>query len=144
MRKLRWLILGVWLAILIGAIGVIINTTFESTLSEFLPKSPSAQQELLNEQLRNGVLSRKILVEINGGDAATRARISAQMVLDLRKYKQFELVSNGNAGVNSQIYSYLFMHRYVLSAATKPELFSVKGLHDAIEKTLNNLARSRR
>ncbi|WCE93637.1 MMPL family transporter [Acidithiobacillus ferriphilus] len=140
MRKFRWLVLGVWLAILIGAIGVIINTKFESTLSEFLPKSPSAQQELLNEQLRNGVLSRKILVEINGGDAATRARISAQMVLDLRKYKQFELVSNGNAGVNSQIYSYLFMHRYVLSAATKPELFSVKGLHDAIEKTLNNLA----
>ncbi|MDA8151516.1 MAG: MMPL family transporter [Acidithiobacillus sp.] len=140
MRKFRWLILGVWLAILIGAIGVIINTTFESTLSEFLPKSPSAQQELLNEQLRNGVLSRKILVEINGGDAATRARISAQMVLDLRKHKQFELVSNGNAGVNSQIYSYLFTHRYLLSAATKPELFSVKGLHDAIEKTLNNLA----
>ncbi|MHB1320012.1 MAG: MMPL family transporter [Acidithiobacillus ferrivorans] len=140
MRKFRWLILGGWLAILIGAIGVIINSKFESTLSEFLPKSPSAQQELLNEQLRNGVLSRKILVAINGGDAAARARISARMALDLRKNNQFEFVSNGNAGVNSKIYNYLFTHRYLLSAATKPELFSVKGLHDAIEKTLNDLA----
>jgi predicted exporter len=140
MRKFRWLILGVWLAILIGAIGVIINTKFESTLSEFLPKSPSAQQELLNEQLRNGVLSRKILVAINGGDAAARARISAQMALDLRKNNQFEFVSNGNSGVNSKIYNYMFTHRYLLSTATKPELFSVKGLHDAIEKTLNDLA----
>ncbi|MBN6739882.1 MMPL family transporter [Acidithiobacillus sp. MC6.1] len=140
MRKFRWLILGVWLAILIGAIGIIINTKFESTLSEFLPRSSSAQQELLNEQLRNGVLSRKILVGINGGDAAARARISTQMVRDLRKNNQFEFVSNGNAGVNSKIYSYLFTHRYLLSAATKPELFSVRGLHDAIEKTLNDLA----
>ena len=140
MRTFRWLILGVWLAVLLGAIGVIINTKFESTLSEFLPKSPSAQQEILNEQLRNGVFSRKVLVGIEGGDAAARARISAQMVLDLRKNSQFDFVSNGNAGVNSKIYSYLFTHRYLLSAATKPELFSVKGLHDAIEKTLNVLA----
>ena len=140
MRKYRWFILGMWLAILLGAIGVIISTKFESTLSEFLPKSPGAQQEILNEQLRNGVLSRKILVGIEGGDAAARARISAQMVLDLGKTNQFEFVNNGNAGVSSQIYSYLYTHRYLLSAATRPQLFSVKGLHDAIERTLNVLA----
>ncbi len=140
MSRHRWLILGIWLATVLGAVGVISHTQFLATLSEFFPRSPSVQQTVLNEQLRKGPLSRNILAGIEGGTAAVRTKISEHMVQDLRGDDHFEIVSNGNSGTHEKVYHYLFTHRYLLSPTTRPELFTVTGLRDAIEKMLNVLA----
>ncbi|MEY2333679.1 MMPL family transporter [Acidithiobacillus ferrianus] len=140
MSRHRWLILGIWLATVLGAVGVISHTQFLATLSEFFPRSPSVQQTVLNEQLRKGPLSRNILAGIEGGTAAVRTKISEHMVQDLRGDDHFEIVSNGNSGTHEKVYHYLFTHRYLLSPTTRPELFTVTGLREAIGKMLNVLA----
>ncbi|MEO8407187.1 MAG: hypothetical protein ABI476_02005, partial [Oxalobacteraceae bacterium] len=46
---------------------VIARTTFITDLSGFLPQSPTKEQQVLLDQLREGVVSRLILIGIEGG-----------------------------------------------------------------------------
>ncbi|MFP3548809.1 hypothetical protein SB748_36075, partial [Rhizobium sp. SIMBA_035] len=70
---------------------------FNTDLSAFLPRAPSAGQRVLIEQLRDGLVSRLILVGIEGGDASSRARLSRAMGTTLRADPQFAAVHNGEA-----------------------------------------------
>ena len=47
----RQLVLGLWLAVLIACVLVIAQTRFVSDLSAFMPKAPSARQQLLVDSL---------------------------------------------------------------------------------------------
>ena len=58
-------------------------------------KAAPAEQRFLVDQLRDGALSRVMLVGIEGGDAATRARVSAALVRALGADARFASVSNG-------------------------------------------------
>ena len=50
------------------ATGIVIGRTeFTTDLSAFLPQSPTKEQQVLLDQLRDGVVSRLILVGIEGG-----------------------------------------------------------------------------
>jgi predicted exporter len=73
----RWAI-AIWLAFLALCVLVVSRVQIGADLSAFLPRSPTPAQQLLSEQLRDGVVSRLILVGIEGGtpDAvrATSAR----------------------------------------------------------------------
>ena len=67
------------------ACGVAIGRAhFTADLSAFLPSAPSAGQRVLVDQLRDGVVSRLILVAIDGGDATTRAALSRRVAGALR------------------------------------------------------------
>ena len=68
-----------WLVFLIGCGAIISRTHFTTDLSAFLPRTPTPEQQLLMDQLRDGLASRLILVGIEGADAPTRARLSRQM-----------------------------------------------------------------
>jgi predicted exporter len=131
---------AVWAAFVLVAIGIVVSARYTTDLSAFLPRSPTATQRLLVDQLREGIASRLILIGIEGAAPAERARISREMGRRLRSDPQFVAVNNGEPVGLDRDRELLFNHRYLLSEAVKPERFAVAGLRDAIQETLDLLA----
>ena len=129
-----------WLAFILICSAVISRSHFTADLSAFLPRSPTPEQQLLLEQIRDGLASRLILVGIEGESAATRARLSKQIALSLRNNPAFISVNNGEPVSVEQDRAYLFNHRYLLSPAVTPAHFSVAGLHAALTDSIDLLA----
>ena len=65
---------AVWAAFVLVAIGIVVSARYTTDLSAFLPRSPTATQRLLVDQLREGIASRLILIGIEGAAPAERAR----------------------------------------------------------------------
>jgi predicted exporter len=137
----RW-ILGLWLAGVAAAITVVAHTHYITDLSAFLPAHPTPAEQLLVDQLTDGPASRLILVSLEKGDAAVRARVSAAMAQRLRSDPRFSHIDNGESVTADQDREFLFQHRYLLSDAVDPRHFSAAGLRSAIEDTTSNLASS--
>jgi predicted exporter len=129
-----------WLIFILGCIAIISRSQFTADLSAFLPRSPTPAQQLLLEQIHDGLASRLILVGITGADASARARISKQLAQQLRQNSQFVSVSNGEPVTAEQDRAYWFNHRYLLSTAITSERFTVTGLHAAISDSIDMLA----
>jgi predicted exporter len=139
-RQRGTLAIVLWLAFLVACIGIISRTHFTADLSAFLPRSPTPEQRLLMDQLRDGVASRLILVGIEGADAPTRARLSRQTAQQLRADPAFVAVNNGEAVNSERDRAFLFDNRYLLSPAVTPQRFSAEGLHAAIGDSIDLLA----
>src|SRR5882757_8314013 len=131
---------AVWGAFVLVALVIVIFARYTTDLSAFLPRSPTATQRLLVDQLREGIASRLILVGIEGADAAERARISMAMARRLRTDPQFVAVSNGEPVGVERDREVLFNHRYLLSETVTADRFGAAGLRDAIQETLDLLA----
>jgi len=130
----------IWLAALLVCGVLVSRTTFTADLSAFLPRAPTPEQQLLVNQLRDGLVSRLILVGIEGADARTHAGLSKALAAKLRTDSQFTSVSNGEAGGLQRDQAFLFENRYQLSPAVTPARFSVDGLRTAIGESLDLLA----
>ena len=139
MARRAWALI-VWLGCVVFAAIVVARAHYISDLSAFLPAHPTKVQQLLVDQLRDGPASRLILIAIEGGEAAARARISSSMASRLRKDARFSNVSNGETDAQAGDREFLFQHRYLLSDAVSAARFSVPGLHSAIVETLDNLS----
>jgi predicted exporter len=131
---------AVWGAFVLVALVIVISARYTTDLSAFLPRSPTATQRLLVDQLREGIASRLILIGIEGADAAQRARLSLSMGKRLRTDPQFESVTNGEPVGLDRDREQLFNHRYLLSEAVNPAHFTATGLRDSIQETLDLLA----
>ncbi|HEY6451857.1 MAG TPA: hypothetical protein VIX87_04600, partial [Steroidobacteraceae bacterium] len=136
----RPLALGLWLLCMGLATMVVARAHFSADLSAFLPRAPSAAQRVLIDQLQNGLAARLILVGIEGGDAAQRAQVSSALTARLDAERAFLSVNNGAAATEQRDRTFLFEHRYELSAAMTPARFSVAGLRAAIQDTLDLIA----
>ncbi|KVE86189.1 hypothetical protein WI99_15525 [Burkholderia cepacia] len=132
----------VWLLALVACGVAIGRAHFTADLSAFLPSSPSAGQRVLVDQLRDGIVSRLILVAIDGGNAATRAALSRRVAGTLRADPQFAAVHNGEASNDARDRQFIFDHRYLLSPAVTPQRFSAGGLHQALGDSLDLLSSS--
>ncbi|RQR50184.1 hypothetical protein DIE21_17675 [Burkholderia sp. Bp9140] len=132
----------VWLVALVACGIAIARANFTADLSAFLPSAPSAGQRVLVDQLRDGIVSRLILVAIDGGDAATRAALSQRVAGTLRADRQFAAVNNGEAVNDTRDRQFVFDHRYLLSPAVTPQRFSADGLHQALGDSLDLLSSS--
>jgi predicted exporter len=130
----------IWALLVIIAAGIVARATYTADLSAFLPRSPSATQRLLIEQLRTGPAARLILVALEGADARTRARLSVQLARVLRSDPRFIAVNNGDAASLERDREFLFRHRYLLSETVTAQRFTVAGLHAAIADSLDLLA----
>ena len=135
----RLLPVWIWLAALLVCGVVISRTQFTTDLSAFLPRTPTPEQQLLMDQLRDGLASRLILVGIEGADAPTRARLSRQIAGQLRADTAFVTVNNGEPVNSERDRAYLFNNRYLLSPAVTPERFSPAGLHAALSDSIELL-----
>ena len=122
------------------AAAIAARTHYTADLSAFLPKAPSAAQQVLVEQLREGPAARLIIAAIGGADEATRAAASAAMARTLRSDAGFVSISNGDAPSLERDRAFLFTHRYLLGEAVTPARFSAAGLHAAIAASLDALA----
>jgi len=129
-----------WLIFLLACVGIISRTQFTTDLSAFLPRAPTPEQQLLMDQLRDGLAARLILVGIEGADAPTRARLSRQIAQRLRADPAFVSVNNGEPVNTEHDRSFLFNNRYLLSPAVTPARFSVDGLHAALGDSIDLLA----
>ncbi|WP_321785393.1 MMPL family transporter [Paraburkholderia sp. J94] len=131
-----------WLLFLLACAVTIARTQFVTDLSAFLPRAPSAGQRVLVEQLRDGLVSRLILVGIEGGDASSRARLSREIGATLRADPQFAAVHNGEAVNDARDQQFVYAHRYALSPSVTPQRFTAAGLHDALGDSLDLLSSS--
>ncbi len=129
-----------WLVFMLACSIVISRSQFTTDLSAFLPRNPTPEQQLLLEQIRDGLASRLILVGIEGGGAPTRAQLSKQVAQRLRTNPAFVSVSNGEPVNAERDRAYLFNHRYLLSPTVTPARFSAAGLHHALSDSIDLLA----
>lgn len=134
----RWT-LGVWFGFVVACIVVIARTTFTTDVSAFLPRSPTPEQQVLVEQLRDGVVSRLILVGIDSGTPDALAQVSKQLAAKLRKHEDFVSVANGEEAELSKDREFLWRNRYLLSPAVSAERFSAGGLRGRLEEHLQLL-----
>ena len=132
--------IALWLVFLLGCGTIISRTHFTTDLSAFLPRTPTPEQQLLMDQLRDGLTSRLILVGIEGVDAPARARLSRQIAARLRDDPAFVSVNNGEDFNNARDRAFLFNNRFLLSPAVTPERFSADGLHAALADSIDLLA----
>jgi predicted exporter len=132
--------IALWLAFVLACALIISRSHFTADLSAFLPRSPTPAQQMLLEQVRDGLASRLILVGIEGGDASTRAGLSKQVAQRLRAEPAFVSVNNGEPVSAEADRAFLFNHRYLLSPAVTPQRFSVDGLHAALSDSIELLA----
>lgn len=134
--------IAVWLACVALCIVLVSRASFTADLSAFLPRAPTAEQQLLVDQLKSGIGSRLILIGIEGGTSAQRARASQDMAARLRADPQFLHTANGEAVGLERDQQLLFDNRYLLSPAVSPERFTVAGLERAVADSIDLLAAS--
>lgn len=139
-HKGRTLALAIWLSVLLACALIITQTRFVADMSAFMPKAPTERQQLLVDQMRYGIIGRLIMIGIEGGDAAERARLSRELAASLRKTALFVGVQNGDDATQERDKTYFFENRYLLSPAVTPERFTVEGLHTAIGNSIDALS----
>src|SRR6185436_4567371 len=131
--------LGAWLAFVLACAVVISRTEFSTDLSAFLPRSPSPAQQLLVDQLRDGVVSRLILIGIEGGTPEALAVTSKRLAAQLRGQESFVSVNNGEDGSSAKDRDWIWRNRYLLSPAVNADHFSSAALRGALEENLRLL-----
>ena len=133
---------GLWLAFVAVCIALVGRASFTADLSAFLPRAPTAEQQLLVDQLKSGIASRLILAGIEGGTSTQRAQASQALAARLRADPQFLHIANGETTGMERDRQVLFDHRYLLSPAVSPERFSVEGLELAVSDSIDFLSSS--
>ncbi len=137
--KVRSLPLVLWLAMLLFCLLVIMQTRFVADMSAFMPKTPNERQQLLVDQLRDGIIARLIMIGIEGGEAAERAQLSRELANKLRDTQLFVGVQNGDAATQERDRAYLFDNRYLISPGVTAERFTAEGMHTAIGNSIEAL-----
>ena len=132
--------LAIWLLAMLAGAVIVWNSRFAADMSFFLPAKPSAEQQVLVDQLKEGVVSRLLMLAIEGGDTASRAAASRELRSRLATLPEFVSVQNGETGSMNADRDFLFNNRYLLSPAVTPERFSVDGLREAVGNSIDLLA----
>src|SRR6185312_17430111 len=96
MNARRLTIIALWIGGLLGAGAIIAHMRISTDMSAFLPRSPSTAQQILVDQLREGVVSRLILIAIEGVPQEKLASLSRELAKRLRDGDDtFGIVANG-------------------------------------------------
>jgi len=128
-----------WLLAMLAGAAIVWNSRFTADMSFFLPARPSAEQQVLVDQLKEGAVARLLMVAIAGGNGEQRAALSRDLRGRLAKMPEFVAVQNGEAGSLDADRDFLFRHRYLLSPTVAPERFTVDGLRTAISDSIDRL-----
>src|SRR5579872_3877225 len=130
---------GVWLLLVIVAIGIVIRTPLRTDMAAFLPRSASVAQQVLTEQVSNGAASRLVLLAIEGAPPKTLAAMSKAIAARLRSNDAFVEVVNGDGKSFAGTQDFVWRNRYLLSADVTADRFTVAGLHAALTSDLGLL-----
>lgn len=125
---------------MLGGLAIVHQSRFTTDMSFFLPTQPSIAQQILIDQIKEGVGSRLVMVAIGGGNAAQRAQMSRALAVRLANRPELVFVRNGDRQDVDADRDYLFRNRYRLSPTVTPERFTVSGLRSAIGESIDLLA----
>ncbi len=131
---------ALWLAVVVASAAVALNARYTADMSAFLPRLATPLQQLLADQLRDGAVSRLLLIGIEGGSADARATASRVLARELAARPAFAYVANGDAQLAARDRDVLFAHRYALSPRMAPERFTEEGLREALRDAYDLLA----
>ena len=131
--------MGIWLAFVSACVFIISRSAFNTDMSAFLPRSPTPTQNILVEQLRDGVVSRLILVGVDSAPTHVLAQISKNMAAQLRGNGDLVAVNNGERVGLEKDFELLWRNRYLLSDAVTAQRFTAQGLHDSLSGYLDLL-----
>jgi len=112
----------------------------ESDFAAFLPPSTTPEERLLIAQLRDGLVSRLMLVALQGTDEKSLARTSHKLAERLARAPEFEYAANGSLDQFVAQGEVLMRNRYVLSPSLNAEKFTESGLRAALEEQLAQMA----
>ena len=112
----------------------------ETDFSAFLPPSATPEQRLLISQLRDGLVSRLMLVALHGADEKTLAQASRTLAEKLGHAPEFDYAANGSLEQFAAQAEVLMRHRYALSPEVNAQRFSAPALRAALEEQLDQLA----
>jgi predicted exporter len=138
--RLRWLPVALWLGLMATAAALIARAPIGADLSAFLPRAPTEAQQVLVDQLREGAISRLMLIAIEGAPQEQLAALSAGLAARLARASDFAYVNNGAADWLERDGEFLLQHRYLLSPAVAPERFTAQGLQERLEEAQALLA----
>jgi predicted exporter len=130
---------GIWLVFIAVCIFIISRSTFNADMSAFLPRSPTPTQQIMVDQLRDGVVSRLILIGVDSAPAPVLAQISKNMAAQLRGDSELVAVNNGERAGLEKDFELLWRNRYLLSDAVTTQRFTAQGLHDSLSNYLDLL-----
>ena len=142
MKKLLNPAIGCWIIFSAFCAFIVSQAQFTTDMSAFLPRNPSARQQILIEQISEGFASRVLVVALEGVSPPVLAEISTAMGHSLRESKAFLSVNNGQVSTDNRDQSVLFENRYPLSPAMDASRMSVEGLRAAVIETIAEVSSS--
>ena len=129
----------VWLLFVATFVFIISRTQFTADMSAFMPRNPTPTQKIMVEQLRDGVVSRLILVGVEGAPEPVLAQLSKNMAVELRSSPELLAVNNGEQAGMEKDFELLWNNRYLLSDAVTLQRFSPAGLKESLSGYLDLL-----
>ena len=140
MRRVAVVALVAWVLLVAACGWVISRATISTDLQAFLPQAPSPAQQVLVDELRDGVVSRLILIALEGADQRALAELSREIAQRLTGDSAFTYVNNGSEDLLQADSAFLMKHRYLLSPAIRAGHFSESSLRRSLESQLELLA----
>ncbi len=122
----------IWLAFVAVCVLVISRSQFTADMSAFMPRDPTPTQRIMVEQLRDGVVSRLILIGVEGAPTTVLAKLSKNMAAQLRTSPELVTVNNGEQVGMEKDFDLLWRNRYLLSDAVTPQRFTSAGLKESL------------
>ena len=130
----RWPVM-LWLAVLAGCLWwVTAHTRFNTDMAAFLPDSAAPAQQLMVDQLKDGVASRLVLLAVENGSTGQLAESSKKLSRALEASGHFSYVRNGEHGLTPAEREHLMQYRYLLSPTTDTSRFSAAGLEQGLQE----------
>ncbi len=130
---------GIWIGFVLACAVVVAKSQYGADLAAFLPSSPSPTQRFLVDELREGVVSRLILIGVEGVEQDKLAAVSRTLASRLEKDEQFVYVANGVQDSLRADGEFLLRNRYLLSPAVTSERFTSVGIRSGLERQLDML-----
>lgn len=130
----------VWVGLVIAGLAFVSRLHVSADMAAFLPRAASPGQQVLVDQMRDGIVSRLVLVAIEAPRSPDRlAALSKGLAARLRENPAIATVSNGELQALGRDRDFLWSHRYVLSDQVSPARFTAAGLRQALEQDLTAL-----
>lgn len=126
----------VWLLGMLLAMVIVMRAPISTDMSAFLPRTPEPAQQMLVDQLREGVISRLLLAAIDDAPQPVLAMLSHDLAAVLRDDNRFTVINNGEPAPLARERDLIWSHRYLLSPGVTADSFTTAGLHAALQADL--------
>jgi len=130
-----------WL-VAMAAAGLYVATQLrvDADFSAFLPDARGDAQRFLVTELKEGLVSRLLLIELAGDSPAGLGNVSKTLGGLLAGNQEFSYVNNGDAERNNRDFEVLREHRYQLSDTITADRFTADGLRSVLQTRVRELA----